>query len=101
MRQTRTFVVFRRRVLLRDLGNEEIASRACGLDEVILRVVARHPKHPNDRKKEIRMYMFEQDTDFYVWVFDIAGTAVWDIADQDRFDELLNEYEIPEHVCAC
>jgi hypothetical protein len=101
MRHIGNYVVLRRRVPLGDLDNEEIAFRACGLDQVILRVVARHPKHPNDPQKEIRMYMFEQDTDFYVWVFDVAGTAVWDIADEERFDELLAEYEIPRDVCSC
>jgi hypothetical protein len=100
MRDTKRYV--RQRVSLRELGNTEIASAAdgAGLDDVILLVVARHPEHPNDRTREIRLYMFEKDTDFYVWVFDVAGSAVWDIADEERFDELLNEYEIPEVICA-
>jgi hypothetical protein len=102
MRNTDSYVVPRKKVPLRDLVNKEIAARAygMGIGEVILLVVARHPQHPNDREKEIRMYMLEQDTDFYIWVFDVAGTAVWDTTDEERFDELLNEYEIPECVCA-
>jgi hypothetical protein len=106
MKMTNKLTLTKPKPLIR-LINQRIRPSQCPNDEIRMRAIGGplflflEAWHPADSEKLLKCYMLETDIDFYVWAFDWEGRAVWDTCDEEKFDELMAEFEIPIDLIDC